>query len=71
MKINIEVDYEQLDQIIAAALKDVKQDFEDYLKRYEDKDAWVAVFDTDREKDIKLLKKHVKACDRLLEWYGV
>ena len=70
MNINIKIEYDQLETIVVAALKDLKQDFEEHLERYEDKDAWVAVFETDREKDIKLLKKHVKACNRLLEWYG-
>jgi hypothetical protein len=70
MKTTIELVDEQLNVIVIKALMDARDTFNDFLKQYEDGKEWVAVFETDKDKDIKLLKKHVKACNRLLYWFG-
>lgn len=70
MKTTFEIEYEQINSIVNAMLRETRDDFEGYLRQYENGKDWVAVFEVDREKDIKMLKKHVKACDRLLKWYG-
>ena len=70
MKTTFEITQDQLDSIVIAALMDARDTFNEYLKQYEDGKEWVAVFETDKEKDIKLLKKHAKACNRLLYWFG-
>jgi hypothetical protein len=70
MKTAIELCDEQMNVIVIKALMDARDTFNEYLQQYEDGKEWVAVFETDRGKDIKELKKHVKACNRLLYWFG-
>jgi uncharacterized protein YgbK (DUF1537 family) len=70
MKTTIELCDEQMNVILIKALMDARDTFNECLQQYEDGKEWVAVFETDREKDIKELKKHVKACNRLLHWFG-
>jgi hypothetical protein len=68
MKIEVEVDWELSDIIVAKNLKELLDVLEhdlDCRKR----DVGMAIFDTDKDKDIKLLKKHIKAMKLILKYY--
>lgn len=71
MKLPIELSYDFADAVTVENLKEAREVFVEYLERYKDPEhGWIAVFETDEKKDIKELKKMVKACNRLLSWYG-
>ena len=71
MKLPIELSYDFADEVTRLNLKDAREVFKEYLQRYKDPEhGWIAVFETDAAADIKELNKMVKACDRLLSWYG-
>ena len=68
MKIEVEVDWELSDVIVSKNLKELLDVLEhdlDCRKR----DVGMAIFDTDKDKDIKLLKKHIKAMKLILRYY--
>lgn len=71
MKLSLEIDYDVADKLTSENLKVARSAFKEYLEQYKDPDhSWIAVFHTDEKADIKELKKMVRACDRLLSWYG-
>jgi hypothetical protein len=68
MKIEIDVDWELSDIIVAKNLKGLLETLEDdYIRRKEGNG--MSIFDTDRDKDLKLLKKHIKAMKLILRYY--
>jgi len=68
MKIEIDVDWELSDIIVAKNLKGLLDTLEeDFVKRKQD--TGMAIFDTDKDKDIKILKKHIKAIKLVLKYY--
>lgn len=71
MKLPLEISYDFADAVTVANLKEAREVFVEYLERYKDPEhGWIAVFHKDEAADIKELKKMVKACERLLGWYG-
>ena len=71
MKLPIELSYDFADEVTRINLQEAREVFVEYLERYKDPDhSWIAVFHTEEAADIKELKKMVRACDRLLSWYG-
>ncbi len=68
MKVEIEVDWELSDIIVAKNLKELLETLEDdYESRKQG--TGMSIFDTDKDKDIKLLKKHIKAMKLILKYY--
>ena len=71
MKLPLEISCDFADAVTVQNLKETREVFVEYLERYKDPEhGWIAVFHKDEDDDIKELKKMVKACDRLLLWYG-
>ena len=57
------------DIIIEEDLKWVIKTLKKDLRRYESGEEWVAIFDTDKRKDQKMIKKHIKAFKMVLDYY--
>ena len=69
MKIEVEVDWELSDIIVSKNLKGLLETLEDdYIRRKEGNG--MSIFDTDKNKDLKLLKKHIKAMKLILKYYS-
>ena len=69
MKIEVDVDWELSDRIVSKNLKELLDTLEqDFEKRK--KGTGMSIFDTDKDKDLKLLKKHIKAMKLILKYYG-
>lgn len=69
MKIEVEVDWELSDIIVLKNLKGLLETLEDdYIRRKEGNG--MSIFDTDKDKDLKLLKKHIKAMKLILKYYS-
>ena len=64
---NIEIN-ELISNIVKEEIKWHINTTEQYLKNYEE-GKWVAFYTHDKEKDIKLLKKDLKAFKRVLSYY--
>jgi hypothetical protein len=64
----IELEWEQIDSIV---LQELKRHYplmlNDYNKR---KEEGGAIFEDDKEKDLKVIKKHLKSFERLIKYYG-
>lgn len=68
MKIEVDVDWELSDIIVAKNLKGLLETLEDdYIRRKEGNG--MSIFDTDKDKDLKLLKEHIKAVKLILRYY--
>jgi hypothetical protein len=67
--ITVEVVDEQVDSIIRQELSWHLKIFEEDLAARED-GSGMAIFDTDRKKDIKAIKKHIKAFKLTLDYFG-
>ena len=69
MKIEVEVDWELSDIIVSKNLKGLLETLEDdYIRRKEGNG--MSIFNTDKDKDLKLLKKHIKAMKLILKYYS-
>lgn len=69
MKTSVELSEDTLISIVCKSLKETLDLFkEDLISVKEGKS--IAIFSTDNEEDIKLIKKHIKAIKLLLRWYG-
>lgn len=69
MKTSVELSQETLNNIVCKTLKETLDLFKEDLIRVKE-GKFVAIFSTDNEEDIKLIKKHIKAIKLLLRWYG-
>ena len=69
MKIEIDIDYDEVDKIIVNSLKELRNLLENDLQLRKE-GAGMAIFDTDKDKDVKLLKKHIKAFETVIKYYA-
>jgi len=69
--ITIELTPEQIDEIVAEALKETQSRWIDELITRKDNNKYHGVFDNDRDTDIKKLRKAIKAAEKLIDWYTV
>ena len=68
MKIEVDVDWELSDIIVSKNLKGLLETLEhDFVCRKQG--TGMSIFDTDKDKDLKLLKKHIKAVKLMLKYY--
>ena len=68
MKLELDLDWELAETIVYNSLSDLLDTLEtDYASRKQG--TGMAIFDTDKDKDIKLLKKHIKAMKLILRYY--
>jgi hypothetical protein len=68
MKVEIDLDWELADIIATKNLSYLLDTLETDLACREAGNG-MAIFDTDKDKDIKLLKKHIKAMKLILKYY--
>ena len=68
MKIEVDVDWELSDAIVSKSLKGLLETLEDDFER-RSTGTGMSIFDTDKDKDLKLLKKHIKALKLILKYY--
>jgi hypothetical protein len=69
MKIKVDFDDEQLDDVLCAKLKSLMKLLQDDLKRRKE-GTGMAIFDTDLDTDVKIMKDHIKAFKTVLKYYG-
>ena len=68
MKVEFDLDCELSDAIVTKSLSDLLDTLETDLDCRE-RDVGMAIFEHDKDKDIKLLKKHIKALKLILKYY--
>jgi prolyl-tRNA editing enzyme YbaK/EbsC (Cys-tRNA(Pro) deacylase) len=66
---SIELDCDQVAKIVLEDLVNVRQCLKDDYQRRADGHT-LAIFEHDREADLKEIKKHIKSFDRVLKYYG-
>lgn len=69
MKAAIELECDQLESIVRHELTRMLSYLENDLDRVKEKDTGY-VFSSDKQKDIKKIKKHIKSFKRVLKYYG-
>jgi hypothetical protein len=69
MKIKIDFDEEQLDKLLHAKLKSLMKLLQYDLNRRKE-GTGMAIFDTDLDTDVKIMKDHIKAFKTVLKYYG-
>ena len=70
MTYTIEMTYDQVDAIVIKELTTLLQGFKNDRKQRKN-DEGMAIFDTDKKKDLKKMKEHIKAVELILSYYGV
>jgi len=69
MEITIDIDPEEYDKLVVEYLKEQKELMKSFLENRKD-DTGMAIFDTDKDKDIEKIKEHIKAFKLLISYYG-
>jgi hypothetical protein len=69
MKIKIDFDEEQLDKLLHAKLNSLMNLLKYDLNRRKE-GTGMAIFDTDLDTDVKIMKDHIKAFKTVLKYYG-
>ena len=68
-KVTVELDWDTVDNIVKQELASLKDNLEQDLKKRK-KDTGMAIFETDKEADIILIKEHIEAFNVILRYYG-
>ena len=68
-KVTVDLDWETVDNIVCTQIQEMKSDLEGYLIQVQNNKKGT-VFDMNYKKDIKQIKKHIKACDRIYAYFG-
>ena len=67
--VTVEIDMDAADKIVVINLKHMLECLEDdYELRKEDRG--MAIFEKDKDEDLKILKKHIKSFKTVLKYYG-
>lgn len=67
--ITVDIDYDEADKIVVANLNSMLECLEnDYELRKEDRG--MSIFEKDKDKDLKIIKKHIKSFKTVLKYYG-
>ena len=69
-KFTFELDWETMDKIAIAAMKDTFESLKTDLEKRKNGEEWMAIFDHDREKDIAEIEQHVNAFKIVLGYFG-
>ena len=69
MKIEVDIDYDEIDKITVNSLKELRNLLENDLERRKG-GTGMAIFDTDKDKDVKLLKRQIKAFETVIKYYA-
>jgi hypothetical protein len=68
-KVTVELDYDAVDDIVKQQLRSLRDYLKDDLERRKE-DNGMAIFETDKEADIILMKEHIEAFNLILRYYG-
>jgi hypothetical protein len=68
-KITVELDWDTIDKVTTCAMKSVLENLEVDLENRK-KDKGIAVFDTNKKKDIAEIKRHIDAFKTVLKYFG-
>lgn len=68
-KITVELDWDTIDKITTCSMKSILENLEVDLENRK-KDKGIAVFDTNKKKDIAEIKRHIDAFKTVLKYYG-
>ena len=68
-KICIEISDDKLDSIVFEELKSALHNLADDCVRRQN-DEGIAIFEVDKEKDLVIIKEHIRALETVLEYYG-
>ena len=69
-KYTFEMDYDQVDSIVIQSLSSMRDCLKCDLEKVKAADRG-QIFDCDKDKDLKEIKKYIKSFDRVLRYYGV
>ena len=68
MIVEVDIDYEEVDKLVVSTLNDMLEVLEhDFDCRKSE--TGMAIFERDKDKDLKQLKKHIKAFKTVLKYY--
>lgn len=68
-KITIELDWDTIDGITTSSMKSLVESLEDDLDKRK-AGTGMAIFDTNKKKDIAEIKRHIDAFKTILKYYG-
>ena len=68
-KIMVPLDYETVDNIICMQMQEMKESLEGYLIQVKNNKKGT-VFDLDYKKDMKQIKEHIEACEKIYAYFG-
>ena len=69
-KVTIELDWDTSDKITTSSMKSLVENLEDDLEKRKKGEEWVAIFDTNKKKDIAEIKRYIDAFRTVLKYYG-
>ncbi len=65
----VPLDYETVDNIICMQMQEMKESLERYLIEVKNNKKGT-VFDLDYKKDMKQIKEHIEACEKIYAYFG-
>jgi hypothetical protein len=68
-KVTVELDWDAVDSIVKQEMLSHRKNLKDDLERRKE-DNGMAIFETDKEADIILMKEHIEAFNLILRYYG-
>ena len=68
-KVMVPLDYETVDNIICMQMQEMKESLERYLIEVKNNKKGT-VFDLDYKKDMKQIKEHIEACEKIYTYFG-
>jgi len=68
-KVMVPLDYETVDNIICMQMQEMKESLERYLIEVKNNKKGT-VFDLDYKKDMKQIKEHIEACEKIYAYFG-
>ena len=68
-KVTIELDWDMIDKITTCSMKGLVESLEDDLEKRK-AGTGLAIFDTNKKKDIAEIKRHIDAFKTVLKYYG-
>ena len=68
-KVMVPLDWDTVDNIVVMQIQEMKESLEGYLIQVKNNKKGT-VFDMDYKKDIKQIKEHIEACDKIYAYFG-
>ncbi len=68
-KVMVPLDYDTVDNIVVMQIQEMKESLEGYLIQVKNNKKGT-VFDLDYKKDMKQIKEHIEACDKIYAYFG-